>query len=140
VSCAGRFDCWATGFGSGLVPYAAHWNGTGWTLYAFSSSLVALDGIACPARNDCLAVGTGTEGGGDVPASERWNGTRWTAVSTPAPYGSNIATQLSSVSCAGVSACIAVGAVTANPGDPDASSYQFAEAWNGTNWSITNIP
>jgi len=25
VSCAGRFDCWATGYGFHLVPYAAHW-------------------------------------------------------------------------------------------------------------------
>jgi hypothetical protein len=138
VSCAGRFDCWATGYGSGLIPHAAHWNGTAWKLYTFSRSLFALYGIACPATNDCMAVGTGAKGAG-VPASEHWDGTSWTAVS-PASPGSGIESQLSSVSCTGASACVAAGTAIVNPGQPGEVSHQFAEAWNGTSWRITPLP
>ncbi len=90
-----------------------------------------LQDVSCPATTTCVAVGY--TGGGAGPAhllTEQWNGTIWTKTARPTPVGATFA-QLSGVSCASLSSCIAVGTYSTASG-----RHPLAERWNGTSWSI----
>ena len=87
----------------------------------------------CVTASWCMAVGTGdTQSAAASAFSELWNGTAWVLQTTPQP-ASAVGSLLSSVSCAGVSFCQAVGQV--NLTGP--LSQNLIESWNGTQWAIT---
>lgn len=67
----------------------------------------------------------GTAAIGVHPATEIWNGRSWHGLPTPAPVH---AADLSGVSCASRSSCMAIGG--------NSSGQTFALAWNGRRWRI----
>ena len=91
-----------------LVPEAF---ADGWSLQSVplprSPGTTRLNGVACPATNDCYAVGSDTPAGvGSEPTAliEKWNGTEWFVFNLGGPGG-----ELDSVSCPTTSFCEAVG-------------------------------
>lgn len=70
VSCTSRTDCLAVGF------VAEHWNGRSWALEQIPAPTV-LQGISCPTRMLCVAVGNRSpRHGPTVPVAARWSGGR----------------------------------------------------------------
>jgi hypothetical protein len=106
---------------------------------AAAASQADLLGVSCGAANACMAVGTLLSGSPVLkgfPLAESWNGTAWTVKATPNPKGATNS-NLYAVSCSAASACMAVGMyedAAAPHGVP------FAEAWNGTAWTVMTLP
>ena len=110
VSCSSGHACTATGAYSRTGPEAAmveRWNGRRWTLQRTpTSSSAELDGVWCPSRRFCTAVGRSSQG----TLAERWGGIRWRLEHTPPPPARIFSEpQLTGVSCRSSSFCIAVG-------------------------------
>lgn len=100
----------------------------------------SLTGISCVGQSFCMAVGTssantGQSTGVQTTLVEEWNGTSWSIVPSPNPPGSNAL--LTGVSCPSTTDCVVVGWSTASQSSPD---VPLAEIWNGSNWSIVNVP
>lgn len=133
VSCPSATDCVAVGqFMDGLL--AEHWDGTSWSAQQIpkpAATYATLSSVSCTAATACIAVGDDGAGGnwGDVPLVEQWDGSSWTIQPTPTLPTTNwdgtawsiqstpnplITTDstLSSVSCASVTFCTAVGQFT----------------------------
>jgi len=92
--------------------------------------------VSCTSASVCTAVGVKFVDGRKVALAERWNGTNWSIQRTPTPAGATFS-ELIHVSCTSRSFCIAVGSFTSSPEHP----YQtFVERWNGSEWSIQQIP
>jgi hypothetical protein len=92
---------------------------------------VDLNGVSCPGRRVCVAVGDYQTGSGtQLTLAEGWNGTSWSIEATPNP-SSSTARSLAGVSCVSTTECLAVGS---------SSTGTLAEAWNGTSWSIQTTP
>ena len=135
VSCSSVGRCFAVGeltpnqssFSHALVE---RWNGSRWSSVPTprTSPFVpaVLNAVSCPGRS-CTAVGT--LGYGQLV--ERWNGQAWSR--EPTPSGAPDAV-LNGVSCVSRTDCVAVGAVTGQPGQ------SLAERWNGSRWSIKPTP
>jgi hypothetical protein len=144
VSCTSSTTCIAVGFienSSGTwVPLAEKWNDTAWSAQeppAPTGAIASrLYGVSCTSSTECIAVG-GFENSSekDVPLAEKWNGTAWSAQEPPAPTGAT-SSDLSDVSCASSTACIAVGEFE-NSSEKDVT---LAEKWNGTAWSAQEPP
>ena len=84
VACTSATACESVGFygtSSATPALAESWNGSAWAVQktpAISGSTFAeLNGIACPAANDCVAVGESSASAGTSPLLEAWNGTTW---------------------------------------------------------------
>ena len=106
-------------------PFAARWNGTGWTSQSTPDSLNnGLYGISCVSVSNCRAVGFSWS----APAVDHWNGSTWTADTLQSGLEGN----LSGISCVSVSNCVAVGT--------SATSAPLALRWNGSMWSSTASP
>ena len=143
VSCVAATTCevlgTATVAGTNSI-FGNQWNGT--TLTATTAAtppvtsgtpLPSATGMDCVSASWCLAVGdSDTQSTAGSSFSELWNGTAWVLQTTPQPTTS-VGSLLSSVSCAGVSFCQAVGQV--NLTGP--LSQNLIESWNGTQWAIT---
>ena len=135
VSCPSASDCTAVGQGNGdgtPVTLGERWRDGRWRLQAVPSPAGAaenqLNGIACPARNACMAVGTAGPTRGVLSAEAlRWNGTRWRNQPIPTVPGASP----SALACTSPSACMAVGG---------SDSGVLAERWNGTRWRIVPAP
>ena len=135
VSCPSPSDCTAVGQGNGDgTPFSLgeRWRNGRWHLQAVPSPIGAaenqLNGIACPATDRCIAVGTAGPTRGVASAEAlQWNGTRWRGQPMPTVSGAS----LNAVSCASPSACIAVGG---------SDSGVLAERWNGKKWTIVPSP
>jgi hypothetical protein len=98
LSCTSDAACVAVGsentgggFDSG-APFAARWNGTGWTVQNMAnptgSSSVSLSGVSCTSATACTAVGyypVGLGTGSYLTLAERWDGTSWSIQNTPNP-------------------------------------------------------
>jgi hypothetical protein len=133
-----------------------HWDGTSWSRQQPASPIprssvpgvyadVALAGVSCPSATACTAVGgyrsvlyAGIGGGiqgPDLTLAERWNGRRWSVQGTPIPAGAAGA-ELSVVSCASRSSCVAIGSYTTWGG----RKLMLADSWNGSRWSIRPSP
>jgi hypothetical protein len=146
VSCSSVDACMAVGFAS--EPYSAQsfaesWNGSAWSLQQTPIPTSAdgvqitgsqLSGVSCPTATVCVAVGMLTGGTNTVPFAEIWDGVSWTPEVPPSPPStfSFVAGQLNAVSCSSATACIAVGTSAAPAG--------FADAWNGSVWSLQTLP
>jgi len=89
---------------------------------------IPLNGIACPATDACVAVGTvGPTRGVASTEALWWNGRTWRLQHIPTLPGAN----LNAVSCASETDCVAVGASNAGT---------LAERWNGKDWTIQATP
>jgi hypothetical protein len=140
VSCVSATWCMGVGayvdtggFGRAI---AMVWNGTAWSLRATPLPGGAFDtaafGVSCLSAASCVAVG----GSDAKPFAMRWNGTAWTVMRVPGPTFVARAA-LNAVSCTSAAACVAVGtSYGPDGGDPK----PFTALWNGTGWSLKNIP
>lgn len=126
VSCTSISSCIAVGTG-GQRALVERWNGTRWSLQRtpvtpFGGNTPQLEGVSCPRRNMCMAVGTYVANG-QVFLAERWNGRRWFIQFKLAAMAGGI----SAVSCPNPSFCVAaVGSDIMR--------------WNGRRWSTTPLP
>jgi len=92
------------------------WDGLAWAIVKSPNPpgppADVLDGIACTAASDCVAVGTGgmltplgsTDGARTLV--ERWNGLAWAIVPSPSPSANS---GLIQVTCSSAPYCVAVG-------------------------------
>lgn len=127
-----------TDYGS-PAPLAAFWDGTRWA-YPESPRTIGQytqpDAISCPAAGMCMAVGTYASASifdQTYPWAAIWRGRHWQTVTPPRPPSTEFYQDLSSVSCATATSCVAVGE-TANGGN------QISYAWNGTGWTLLPVP
>jgi hypothetical protein len=135
VSCPSPSDCTAVGQGNGAgtpFPLGERWRGGRWTIENVPSPAGAaenqLNGIACPATDRCVAVGTiGPTRGVLSPEALWWNGRAWHLQHVPPLPG----TGLNAVSCVTDTDCVAVGGPGAGP---------LAEHWNGKHWTVQPTP
>ncbi len=150
VSCTSARACVAVGTYAAdtdddLVAFSVRWNGVRWKSLtgnpgAGRSSFGSLTDVSCPRRTDCVAVGyiqpSVELGTGELTTlAQRWNGGEWLTQNTP-DQATPAPAQLSEVSCAKPSACIAVGRYT----DSSGVLHALAERWNGTGWTLQNVP
>jgi hypothetical protein len=135
VACTSASRCTAVGLvNGGGTPeaMAQRWNSSGWHLAATSNPVGAaetqLNGVACPTKADCVAVGTaGSTFGTTATAAERWQAGRWRLTTMPTRPGAN----LSAVACASRTFCIAAGS---------SESGTLIERWNGSRWMVQASP
>jgi hypothetical protein len=139
VSCPSPTSCIAVGNTSPSptkrVTLAERWNGRRWSIQHTPSPKAnpysTLNGVWCPSKSSCTAVGSFVSGT-DVTLAEHWNGSHWSIQHTPNPPGSS---DLRGVSCPSSTACIAVGEF-----DKAGNLVTLAERWNGKDWSIQHTP
>jgi hypothetical protein len=133
VSCSSAGACTAVG-----DDFAERWNGTRWTLQVTPNpGRAVLAGVSCPSRSACTAAGSHQAGTSILTLTQAWNGTSWRTQASPTP-AATFGGVLNDVSCTSESACTAVGYYAAGvSGGPQTA---FAEAWNGTRWSIQATP
>jgi hypothetical protein len=142
VSCLGRVFCMAIDTvgsapsGPGSIRSVAEQRGlSGWSLVPLAGGAVngrILGSVSCPALDACVAVGAfaSTRLRLVSPLVERWNGARWTIQPTP-PLPARSFGELTSVSCATTSSCLAVGVYSASPGS---NTRALSEVWDGRSW------
>lgn len=115
------------------------WNGSTWTLQRVPTppgTAQDISGISCVAATSCTAVGSyfPSVASNDV-LIDVWNGSTWTRKPAPLPAGDD-SLNLTGVSCPAADSCTAVG-----NGSGSATSGQLAaEHWNGSHWTVQNIP
>jgi hypothetical protein len=116
VSCSSDTACTAAGSqldsAGTYVPLAERWNGSGWqiqpTPVPLDNIYSVLNGVSCPSRNACTAVGlyerngypTGDDPGG--PLIEHWDGSNWRIQTAPPALPSLLDTVLNNLSGLGV--------------------------------------
>jgi hypothetical protein len=94
--------------------------------------------VSCPSDTDCTLVGDYDNGTDQLPLAENFDGTDYLAIDVfPTPAGAQT-TELTGISCASTSSCIAVGYYSgATDGSGDTA---FAAALNGSTWSLLDVP
>lgn len=154
VACPTPTSCFAVGTAGSLLDESnntlvEHWDGTGWSVVpsptpSGTNVHAALSSISCPSPSSCTAVGSYdlrslSDPNAAVGKSliEHWNGTSWALVASPTPPNANF-WSLSSVSCAAVTSCNAVGSY-GTPVGP-VHHHLLAEHWNGARWSVVAMP
>jgi hypothetical protein len=141
VSCATTDSCTAVGHEIDMAdqwaPLVERWDGTGWRAQvapnpSTPASAATLEAVACPAANDCSAVGMTGSAGGTVDAFiEHWDGSSWTIVPAAPPPSDSLGTALLGISCAASGDCTAVGYLsTSTINEP------LIEHWNGQAWTL----
>jgi hypothetical protein len=118
VSCTSASSCEAAGeyrpgSGTATTAFAAHFNGTAWSLQTVPSpsgaTTASLAGVSCSAANACEAVGSFVNASAVQRAlAEHFDGAHWTVQATPQAAGAHGAA-LNGVSCTTGSDCTAVG-------------------------------
>jgi hypothetical protein len=145
VSCTSTSACMAAGFfgfndGTGTqLTLSEQWNGTKWQIRTTPTpgNSGSFGGVACTSPAACIAVGTHERPNVfEVTLAEQWNGTGWKVLASPNPRGFGVA-GMGGVSCPAAAACMGVGSWTDPTGE---SSFNLAEAWNGTSWAILRTP
>ena len=144
LTCVTADDCWAVGdqwtangpFGAYLTV-VLHWDGASWSTVESPNVSLERDnrlfGIACPAADDCWAVGNANRDNGDKSLVIHWNGAAWQLAAPPASLGF-----LYDVRCPSSSDCWAVG----HPWRVDGgqSPRTLTAHWDGNTWSIVEAP
>lgn len=134
VECPISTSCFAVGTWTDASnvtnALAEHWDTSSWKVKKTPTPAGAtesdLEGIDCPRRTQCVAVGQYRDAANNsLTLAEAWNGSAWAVQSTPNPVGSTL-NQLNSVSCVSSTQCAAVGS-------------GFAEGWDGVNWTVQTI-
>jgi hypothetical protein len=145
VSCVSPSSCIAVGSSEAPGTFsrrlAERWNGTSWSIEntptPSGATTSEFNAVVCVSVSNCTIAGdTAVQGGiGGDALIEHWNGSSWSLPTVPVPPDSD--SLLASVSCAGPSACKAVGQSIDND-----TGYKstLIESWNGTSWSIDPSP
>jgi hypothetical protein len=145
VSCPATTFCMATGPGDAETEL---WNGRSWTPERFppGDDVQGQDdalAVSCVTTAACLTVGDGSAGQyNPVPWASTWNGTGWTPASPPSsspPFGGRLVYQITAVSCASQTACLAVGKPMGS-GLAESRAGSLAGFWNGTGWTNVALP
>ena len=151
VACSSPSDCQAVGFyandATANLGEALRFTGGAWSRLSVpepggrgAMDYDYLDGVACPSRSDCWAVGYhGNRGDASVNEILRWTGRRWTKVKTPQPAGPGHQAdrnELHGVACPAASDCWAVGTRTNKSG----GLVNEALHWNGKRWKTVATP
>jgi hypothetical protein len=138
VSCTSTTNCVAVGDQVGpsstLITLVESFDGTSWNTVSSPNPSGAihsyLTSVSCTSSSACMATGFWTDGSGaEHTLAEQYNGSSWSVLTSPDP-GSGTDPQLSSVSCASATSCIAAG----NYLTP--SYTLLAEHWNGSSWTV----
>ncbi|HVX20115.1 MAG TPA: hypothetical protein VHB02_02070 [Acidimicrobiales bacterium] len=154
VSCGSATSCVAVGeIDSGGVtrPIAAVLTEGSWKVTTVPVPTTqpdsALVSVSCPSASFCVAVGDQASTPSTltpttpitigptnaVPLIEQWNGSAWTIVPSPTTGE----TDLTSVSCASSTFCVAVGtSFTASA----TTVTTVVDRWDGTTWSASRVP
>lgn len=102
----------------------------------------SLAAVSCSSATYCVAVGQRvTSSGRDLNYAASWNGRQWIVLPQPPSPGSG--DQLEAVSCAGRSACIAVGGydvIHAAKPKPQVQFRNLAVSWDGHVWRQLPTP
>jgi len=146
VSCPAIARCLAVGStgGRGDAAIAEAWNGTRWRLlrlrYPRGAVASVLSGVSC-VRHSCLLVGSYQRRlpGQPLPLAFQFRGGRVLLLRPGVPAGRKHA-ELSGVSCAAASACMAVGHYLYPAGHNAPPGLAFADAWDGTRWRLIKVP
>ena len=139
VSCASAKTCTAVGFwtdsGGNQTPFAEQWNGTNWALQTTpapaGAQFAQLNGVSCTSSTSCEAVGSDNTG----TWAEVWNGSTWAIQAIATPSGGRNPF-VGGVDCTAANACTAVGDFV----NGSNKIVPLAERWNGTSWSVQNVP
>ena len=141
VACPTSGSCFAVGSystASATKTLAMHWNGHNWGILASANPAgsinATLNGVACPTRASCFAVGSYTSGGVSKNLVEHWNGHTWGTLSNPNPSGSTNSA-LSGVACPSPASCFAVGTYSTST-----AAKTLVEHWNGHAWGVFGSP
>jgi hypothetical protein len=118
--------------------FAERWNGRRWSITPTPNPpglpFARLNGIACPGRTICYAVGEHSSRSGSKSLIERWDGAGWSIVPTPNPPGRTAVT-LNAVACPSVARCDAVGTYGTGTW-----GRTLVDQWSGRGWSIMPTP
>jgi hypothetical protein len=146
VACTSAGVCTAVGAygisGGDQYTLTEEWNGSSWSIETtpdpFGAQTSLLSGVACSSAGDCTAVGDYIDSSAlGVTLAETSSGASWSVDTTPNPKGVSLNTDLTGVACSSAKACIAVGSSFVQF---QAAGEAFAEAWNGTKWSVQTVP
>jgi hypothetical protein len=139
ISCRSSIDCTAVGAVQGRTfnqPLIEHWNGDVWGLESAPKPKKALNsyltGVSCASVNACTAVGRFFSGSVFHTLVEERKETGWSIVKGSAPTVAK-SSELSGVSCASASRCMAVGDF-AGP----RARRTLIERRQGSRWSIVS--
>lgn len=139
VAAIGTGNAWAVGSysnGNGNSPLIEHWSNSQWTVVPGPSIPGSLAGVAALAANNIWAVGENDSSAMQQTLVEHWNGTQWNIVSSP-----NSGSSGSTLSALSIITAQNIWAVGITTGASSSSGYQpLIEHWNGTAWSIVNLP
>jgi hypothetical protein len=120
------------------TPYAQYWDGSSWinvpTASPSGATAGELQADTCLFNTSCVAVGHYTTGSGTFSLAEAWNGGNWSIQTTPNPSGATDS-RLRGVSCAVITACIAVGYSVSGTGVKSA----MAQRGNSGTWSLQSV-
>lgn len=142
IACPSPTDCWAVGSHGGTKAVGwgdtlvEHFDGAEWSIVSSPdsgpNSLDMLNSIACPASDDCWAVGSDDTNAAFI---EHYDGNAWTIDTDLADPGSN--NYLNGVTCISTVACWAVG----NQGNVTSQFTQTViEQYDGTSWTRVSSP
>ena len=98
----------------------------------------SLSSVSCPSVTTCFAVGTWVDIQDRAQTLiERWNGHTWSIMHSPdnSQTRRSFLVQLSSISCASVKSCFAVGSIYDN-----GTIKTLVEQWTGKGWLILKSP
>ena len=145
VSCVSINSCVAVGsqkVGRFFQTVVAKWDGVNWGLQTSQNTAAnqnnQLYSVSCPVTTYCVSVGVYQNESSIVqPLIQYWDGTGWFMVQSPS-VGTNQRSELSQVSCATPTSCLAVG----NRGFSSATSavQTLAMVWDGVNWTLGQSP
>ena len=147
VSCASATSCFAVGQYTNTAAVQAtlveRRTGGTWAQVASPNQPGAkkntLASVSCPAATACFAVGSSVDIEDRAQTLiERWNGHSWSIMHSPdnAQTRGSLHVQLSSISCASVKSCFAVGVLY----DKDGTFRTLVEQWTGKGWLILKSP
>jgi hypothetical protein len=116
------------------------WNGRTWRELPVPAGSIQsyLNAVACPALDQCIAVGTAGPPPepevGQAVLAQRWNGTSWRELAPVTPAGS-VTAVFNAISCTGPASCTAVGSYTTGSSSV-LVAHALAETWNGSSWTV----
>jgi hypothetical protein len=150
VSCPATRSCTAVGSRrtpNGMATFGERLRGGRWsidrTADVRSSRSSALDGVACPAVDACIAVGSAVRTGvsDPLPLIDRLTGRTWTS-EAPASLPAGATGALSAITCVSTNWCMSVGYVMRrDPADPIRySRTPLAQLWDAGHWRTLAVP
>lgn len=135
VSCISETFCMADGETAGNNTLVEMWDGTSWTAETTPdpnpqgvSDPNEMTDISCSSTSWCMGSMFG-------PYTLSWNGATWSDESVAIPHGAK-AVEPFAISCISQTACTATGYYTNSSG----LDLPLSEIWNGTSWSLQDIP